>query len=237
MRKLFLNSGNRSAGSARLIHRLNRTLREKVILCSMFLVALQWLLPTTGIAAAPAAPVQGNVVRFQLTPNPNFVNCLALYPGDSSRPPTADVSVFKDSNNDVMTLSLHNIKPGLTFEVFTVQRSSLRADGAPNPVFSNFGFAWYQSDIQIGQNGEGFVEIRTALLDEIFGFDPDANLGPTHTYHVGLWFDDAKDAASCGFDSTHPTPFNGENSAGPLAMISLPDRQTGVGPLFRPRTQ
>jgi len=39
------------------------------------------------------------------------------------------------------------------------------------------------------------------------------------------------DAAACGFDVTKPTPFNGEHKAGPLAMISLPDAETGLGPL------
>jgi hypothetical protein len=73
--------------------------------------------------------------------------------------------------------------------------------------------------------------IKTILLDRTFGFDPDAELPPTNTFHVGMWFNDPNDAEACGFDVTEPTPFNGEHRAGPLAMISLPDAETGLGPL------
>lgn len=53
------------------------------------------------------------------------------------------------------------------------------------------------------------MAIKTILLDQIFGFDP----------------------AGCGFDVTKPTPFNGEQNAGPNAMISLPNPRTNLGPL------
>ena len=53
----------------------------------------------------------------------------------------------------------------------------------------------------------------------------------TGTFEVGFWFNDPQAAVSCGFDPTKPTPFNGEHQAGPLAMISLPNAQTGLGPL------
>jgi hypothetical protein len=35
----------------------------------------------------------------------------------------------------------------------------------------------------------------------------------------------------CTFEVTKPTPFNGEHKAGPLAMISVPDATTNLGPL------
>lgn len=54
---------------------------------------------------------------------------------------------------------------------------------------------------------------------------------PTNTFQVGFWFNNLQDAAACGFDPTKPTPFNGEHKAGPLAMISLLDAATGLGPL------
>jgi len=91
--------------------------------------------------------------------------------------------------------------------------------------------AWYQSDLQVDDDGAGRAAIRTILVDQIFGFDPDVNLTPTNTFHVGFWFNDPNDAAACGFDVNNPTPFNGEHRAGPLAMISLPDADTGLGPL------
>lgn len=94
------------------------------------------------------------------------------------------------------------------------------------------GLAWYQSDIQIGKyTDNGHVRIKTILLDQIFGFDPDVSLTPTNTFHVGFWFNNPEDAVACNFDASKPTPFNGEHKAGPVAMISLPDATTGLGPL------
>jgi hypothetical protein len=67
------------------------------------------------------------------------------------------------------------------------------------------------------------------LINQIFGFDPAVSLPPTNTFHVGFWFNNPKDASACGFVGT--TPFNGEHAAGPLAMISLPNATTKLGPL------
>lgn len=171
---------------------------------------------------------------FSLTANPNFVNCLARYPDDPNRPPQATVTVTRGKLNDTLQLKLKNIKPNLRFDLFTVQRSNLLADGTPDPNFTNFGLAWYQSFIQITSGGTANVKIQTILLDQIFGFDLDVSLAPTstfhaNTFHVGFWFDYPLDAVACGF--TGSTPFNGEHNAGPLAMISLPDPVANVGPL------
>jgi hypothetical protein len=97
------------------------------------------------------------------------------------------------------------------------------------PGFTNFGLAWYQSDIDVDGNGHADVTIKTILLDQIFGFDPAANLVPTNTFHVGFWFNNPADATPCGFTGT--TPFNGDHNAGPVAMISVPNATTKLGPL------
>ncbi len=138
--------------------------------------------------------------------------------------------------NDTLILDLDGIRPELAFDLFTVQRSPLLADGTKDPAFTNvfngsFGLAWYQSDIQVQHSGNGHVRIQTILLDQIFGFDPDVRLAPTNTFHVGFWFNDPNAAKDCGFDPTKPKPFNGEHKSGPVAMISLPDAKTGLGPL------
>jgi hypothetical protein len=98
--------------------------------------------------------------------------------------------------------------------------------------------AWYQSDIKIRkQSDDGHVQIKTILLDDIFGifgFDPDVRLAPANTFHVGFWFDNPEDAAalpSCHFDPTKPTPFKGVHKAGPFAMLSARDAKTKLGPL------
>jgi len=182
-----------------------------------------------GVSANAGGPP--DVTHFQLVANPKFANCIARFPGDPSRAPRADVTVQRGNLNDTLTLRIHDIKPNLAFDLFTVQRSSLGANGKPDPAVTSFGMAWYQSDVQADKNGNGTVRVRTILLDQIFGFDPDVNLAPTNTFHVGFWFNNPADAQACGFDVTKPTPFNGEHRAGPLAMISLPSATTGLGPL------
>jgi len=188
-----------------------------------------------GLNAARGVTAQASgkpdVAHFQLVANPKFASCLARYPGDPYRAPHADVTVQRGELNDTLTLRVRNIKPNLAFDLFTVQRSSLLANGKVNPAFTNFGMAWYQSDVRADKNGSGTVRVRTILLDQIFGFDPDVSLQPTNTFELGFWFNNPNDAKACGFDPTKPTPFNGEHRAGPLAMISLPDAKTGLGPL------
>ena len=180
---------------------------------------------------APVRAAGQDVAHFQLVANPKFAPCLAQYPNDPTRSPAADVTVTRGELNDTLSMRVRNIKPGLAFDLFTVQRSSLLAGGQPDPAFKNFGLAWYQSDVQADRMGRGSVRVRTILLDQIFGFDPDAGLQPLNTFHVGFWFNNPKDAAACGFDPSKPTPFNGQHAAGPLAMISLPSQATGLGPL------
>ena len=179
----------------------------------------------------PAASTPETLVTFSLKPNPKFVQCMAQYPTDASRQPQIDVSVVRGPQNDLLVLHGRYIKPNLKFDMFTVESDPFNADGSANPAFTNFGFAWYQSDLEAGSHGDMRASIKTILLDQIFGFDPAAPIGPTNTFEVGFWFNDPNDAATCGFDVTKPTPFNGEHTAGPLAAISLPSADTGLGPL------
>jgi len=182
-----------------------------------------------GFAAAfQPATAQVNKITFNLTPQPKFVSCLGVEGGPS---PTATVTVTRGKLHDTLTLKASNIKPKLGFDLFTIQTSNLLANGKPNPNFQNFGLAWYQTDVQANNEGEAQVTIKPILLDQIFGFDPASSLLPTHTFHVGFWFNNPEDAVACGFDPTKPTPFNGEQDAGPNAMISVPDATTKLGPL------
>ena len=170
-------------------------------------------------------------IVFQLKPNPTVLNCIAQHPGDQSHAPAATVTISRGKLADNLVLTLANFKPGLEFELFTVQRSNLKANSTPDPAFKNFGLAWYQSEIVVGNNGSASVPIaiKTILLDQIFGFDPAANLKPVRAFHIGFWFNNPGDAAACGF--TGSTPFNGAHNAGPVAMISVPDAVTNLGPL------
>jgi len=186
------------------------------------------------VPAANAVFADNDQTEFPLVvANPNLLPCLAKDASDTRHLPTAAVSVERGELNDTLHLRVRDLKPGLNFDLFSVQRSNKLADGTPDPAFKNFGLAWYQTDVHADDDGTANVTIKTILLDQIFGFDPEVSLAPTNTFNVGFWFNDPKDAAPCGFDVTHPTPFNGEHQAGPLAMISLPDATTGLGPLCR----
>jgi hypothetical protein len=194
------------------------------------LLAALVVLAVSGITSAQD---KKDEITFNLLPNPAVVDCLRANPFEE---PRARATVIRGKFNDTLILDLDGIKPGLAFDLFTVQNSFFQANGTKDPKFTgSFGLAWYQSDIRIGkQTDDGHVQIKTILLDDIFGFDPDVRLAPTNTFHLGFWFDNPQDAAalpSCHFDPTKPTPFNGEHKAGPFAMISVPDAETGLGPL------
>jgi hypothetical protein len=171
-----------------------------------------------------------NETSFDLVPNAGFLDCMRA---NYEEEPRAHATVIRGKLNDTLILDLDGFKPGLQFDLFTVQHSPFRADGSKDPAFTgSFGLAWYQSDIEIGRHRDsGHVRISTILLDQIFGFDADTGLPPTNTFHVGFWFNNPADAALCGFNVAKPTPFNGEHAAGPFAMISLPLQATGLGPL------
>lgn len=178
-------------------------------------------------ALVPAVSIK----NFALHPNPKFVSCLGVSGGAT---PIANVHVVRGNLNDTLTITGKNFKPGLAFDMFTVQRSLLLPNATVDPNFTNFGMAWYQSDLQADSNGSFTTTIKTILLDQIFGFDPDqSNPNPINTFHLGFWFNNPNDANvdGCVFDPTHPTPFNGEHNAGPVAMISVPNSKTQLGPL------
>lgn len=184
-------------------------------------------LVASAFAVQPLA-AQKNKIDFDLFPNPKVVACLGTHDGPT---PSAHVTVRRGSLHDTLVITAKHIKPRLAFDLFTVQRSLLLPDGTIDPNFTNFGLAWYQSDLHADESGAFTTTIQTILLDQIFGFDPDVALAPLNTFHVGFWFNNPKTASKCGFDSTHPTPFNGEHKAGPVAMISVPDADTDLGPL------
>src|ERR1700722_10680886 len=177
------------------------------------------------VRAQEDAPAAATKATFNLTVNPAILSCLQ----QSTKPPTATVTVVEGKLNDTLVINLKHVKPGLAFDLFTVQNSRFLSTGALDPAFVNFGLAWYQSDIEVGKSGSGSVKIQTILVNQIFGFDPEASLSPTNTFHDVFWFNNPADAAACGFTGT--TPFNGEHTAGPLAMESVPDATTDLGPL------
>jgi len=220
------DSGGIQSGATRILNRAPGKDKESVSMKKSCFIAI---LAALGFGIPNLALAQKPEIEFSLVPIQKVLPCLSV-PGGPT--PTADVIVQRGELNDVLILRAHNLKPNLGFDLFTVQNSNLQADGTPDPNFpGSFGLAWYQTDVQADSNGEAEVTVKTILLDQIFGFDPLARLAPTHTFHVGFWFNNPQDAVACGFNASKPTPFNGEQKAGPLAFISLPDPTTHLGPL------
>jgi hypothetical protein len=183
-------------------------------------------------AAVPSASDKKDEITFDLiaNKNPAILECLRA---NSYEEPRARATVIRGKLNDTLILDLDGIKPGLAFDLFTVQHSPFLSNGSADPTFvpDHFGLAWYQSDIQIGKRtDDGHVRIKTILLDQIFGFDSDVGLNPTNTFNLGFWFNNPDDA-TCAGAPLKVTPFNGEHHAGPFAMISANDVKTHLGPL------
>jgi hypothetical protein len=208
---------------ARRDRRSRRLLAVAAIGSTALAVAVIGVVPALSSAAHPSKDI--DEVTFKLFPNTAVLAC-AQAEGQKAK---VKATVERGNLNDEMTLKLSGFQPGLNFDLFTVQNSNQNADGSPVEGFTNFGLAWYQSDIHVHGDGTGKVTIDTILLDQIFGFDPAVSLDPTNTFHVGFWFNDPKDAADCGFQGS--TPFNGEHNAGPLAFITRPDATFNLGPL------
>src|SRR5580704_10074323 len=71
---------------------------------------------------------------FALHPNPTTLKCLQK----ATLTPFATVIVGQGALTDDLTIEGGNIKPGLQFDLFTVQTSSLLASGGADPAFKNF---------------------------------------------------------------------------------------------------
>ena len=79
---------------------------------------------------------------------------LSSFAANVNRPPTATVTVTRAGERDHLLFTVRGPKPHLQFDAFTVQRSNLLSDGSVNPAFTNFGLAWYQSDLNADENGD-----------------------------------------------------------------------------------
>jgi hypothetical protein len=215
---------------------MSKTIKASALQVAIAAASMLGVLGAASTAVAKAPPVTDKVeqISFDLVPNPAFVECLrASYKEE----PRAHATIIRGQLNDTLILDLDGIKPGLQFDLFTVQRSPFLSSGAKDPTVKagDFGLAWYQSDIEIPMHADhSRTTIKTILLDQIFGFDPEVGLKPTNTFHLGFWFNNPEDAEPCNPGPVRPlapTPFNGEHKAGPLAMISTTNVLTHLGPL------
>ena len=143
---------------------------------------------------------------------------------------------------EIMDVKVWGLPPNTNFDFFVIQ-----VPKAP------FGLAWYQGDIETNRNGVGYgrfvgrFNIETFIVapgvapaplvfnDQPF---PDAAQNPTtnpvQLYHLGLWFNDPKDAAKAGAAGT-VTPFNGEHHAG-VQVLNTSEFKDATGPLINVTT-
>jgi hypothetical protein len=102
------------------------------------------------------------------------------------------------AQNDIMVLTARGLPKNTGFDMFLVQNSPL-----DQGTFPGFGFGWYQSDIQSNSYGHAEVTVRGIFDQETFWFNsPD------------------EEAKVCPSATPAKTPFNGEQNAGLLAMIT-----------------
>ena len=115
-----------------------------------------------------------------------------------------------------------------------------------------FGLSWYQGDIKTDTKGVGVGDFVGRFSLETFIVStavpasappnvfhsppavlPEATTGvkvnPVQTYHLGLWFNSATDAAQARCPATH-TPFNGVHDAG-IQVLNTANYPDGAGPL------
>jgi hypothetical protein len=200
-----------------------------VLLAATGMVVLAALVGTTAYARStvqttpPPADSQGPCTRgsctFELQVNPG------LQPGKPFACPAiqnaqARITITNrfvtGAQNDLMSLTARGLPPNTGFDMFLVQNSPLDPG-----TFSGFGFGWYQSDMQSNADGHAKVTVRGIFDKETFIENPADQFNPIHTFNVGFWFDSPDEEAKvCPSAKPAATPFNGEQNAGLLAMIT-----------------
>lgn len=150
----------------------------------------------------------------------------------------ATVAIKTVGANQTMRVNLAGMPKKTDFTVFLLQ--------IPN---SPFGFSWYQGDVKTDKTGAGTDTFRGIFSDEVFGialpppvpaahvdaFDAafDSPFNPVHTFHMGVWFADPRDAAAAGCSNT-VTPFDGDHIAG-IQVLSTRNfgNNANTGPVRR----
>jgi len=177
---------------------------------------------TSQAIPAPAAslgPCTAATCTFQLRVNPGLLAgkpfaCPAIQHAQASITIANRFAV--GAQNDLMTLSASGLPHNTGFDLFLVEHSPLDAG------FTGFGFGWYQSDVQSNSLGLAIVRVQGIFDKETFIENPANQFVPIHTFNVGFWFNSpTEEQKVCGNTTTPPTtPFNGEQNAGLLAMIT-----------------
>jgi hypothetical protein len=175
------------------------------------------------LTAASAAPVtsaqRSGSFTFSLVPSPGIKSCLP-HAGST-------VTIVPGTQNDTMRVSIFGMPSHSDFDLFVIEQ--------PNKPF---GVSWYQTDVNANGHGFGQATVRGIFDVETFSVSlgGSTTFGPTHQYHLGLWFNDPDLPFRLGCEpngqGTKPivTPFNGEQNAG-IQVLNTAQFPVNAGPL------
>lgn len=189
----------------------------------------------TGAAMTVAthADAAGKANVFQMHRSPGIVAAGCL-PDAKAR-----VTVRNHGPVEVMDVHATGLPKRTDFDFFVIQ--------VPN---APFGVSWYQGDLESDKDGVADGRFVGRFNQETFavapgtapapvvhdhGAFPDASsnpaFGPTHMFHLGLWFNSPRKAAKVGCPDT-VTPFNGDHHAG-VQVLNTAQFADTHGPLGR----
>ena len=203
--------------------RITKHLRRRAAIWAAAGLATTAVASALSFTAASAAPVTGarqsGAFTFRLVPSPGIKSCLPHAGGL--------VTITPGSQNDTMDVSISGMPRDADFDLFVIEQ--------PNKPF---GVSWYQTYINADHHGFGHATVRGVFDVETFSVSPGGSttFGPTHQYHLGLWFNDPKVPFNLGCEPNGPgtqpivTPFNGEQHAG-IQALNTAQFPVGAGPL------
>jgi hypothetical protein len=179
-----------------------------------------WLI--LGVALLVGVLLAGVAMAKRVQPHFEMVRSESAVAKDCLKKASASVQIRSTAEgNQIMDVTLKHAAKNTAFALFVIQQ--------PN---SPFGVSWYQGDITTDNTGSGMGHFVGIFNDEVFAISPDAvkppkvdkadatqgvKFAPIHTFHLGVWFADPKQAAKAGC-SNAKTPFDGDHEAGIQAL-------------------
>jgi len=190
------------------------------------------IVAAAAFASSPVATAAGASKVFSMKVSPGAATCLPQAKGR--------VTVSNLGPVENLHVEVSGLKPNTDYDLFVIQ--------VPN---APFGLSWYQGDIETDSKGVGVGDFVGRFSGETFIVAPgaapvpkplharDAGWGvqsppiaaPIHTFHLGLWFNSAQDAADAGCPGL-VTPFNGDHTAG-IQVLNTAGFPADDGPLRR----
>jgi len=195
------------------------------------------VLVSLGAAALLILLLAGSVLAQTRTFSFQMVRSGAVTTANCLPQASGQVTITSIGPVELLDLSVSGLPPNTDFDFFVLQ--------LPN---APFGLSWYQGDIETDGTGRGsqhyigrfnietfFVAPGTGPAPVVHTQQPfpdqssNPQFNPTHTFHLGLWFNSPADAQAAGCPNT-VTPFNGDHTAG-IQVLSTRNFANDQGPL------